>query len=85
MFSGTLIINNIPTREKGKSVEYIELVDSNINNFKSNVAEIFKSNDWNITTVRFQKSGSSKLFTFDEMADAEFVFTTVKAFWFANI
>ena len=85
MFSGTLIVHNIPNREKDKSVEYIELVDSSIDNFKLNIEKIFKSNEWNITTALFQKSGTSKLCTIDEMSNTEFVFTTVKVFWLANI
>lgn len=84
MFSGILLLHNIPNREKAKSVEYFELADSSINNFKSNIVELFKSNEWDISTVRFQKSTSNKLFSFDEMKNEEFIFTTVKAFWFVN-
>ena len=85
MYSGTLIIHILPLGEKKRSISYIELVDSNIENFKNKVAEIFKSNDWNVATTRFQKSGSGKLFTYDQMENGEFIFTTVNVFLNVNI
>lgn len=85
MFSGSLIIHNIPNSGNHVSQATIKITDTNIKNYKNKVAEIFKSNDWNITSTRFQKSGSSKLFTFDQMLDTEFIFTTVNAFLIVNI
>ena len=85
MYFGTLIIHNLPLGEKKRSMTAIELVDSNIENFKNKVGEIFKSNDWNIATTRFQKSGCGKLFTYDQMENCEFIFTTVTVFLNLNI
>ena len=85
MFSGTLILHNLPNREKNKSIEYIEIINPNIDNFKVKILELFNSNNWPITIAKFFKANSNKLFSFDEIENAEFIFTTVNVFWFANI
>ena len=84
MFSGSIIIYNIPNGGNNKSVAFIELVDSKIDNFKSQVADLFKSNGWNIITTRFQKSGSTIQLTFDQMNSQDFVFSTVNVYLMIN-
>ncbi len=84
MFSGSIIIYNIPNGGNNKSVAFIELNDAKIENFKSKVADLFKSNELNITSTRFQKPGSSKLFTFDQMTSQDFVFTSINAYLMIN-
>lgn len=85
MYSGTIIIHNIPKCGNNTSIAAINLTDSSIENFKNKVAEIFKSNEWNITTTRFQKNGFSKLYKFDQMTSGDFIFTTVNAYLIVNI
>ncbi len=84
MYSGTIIINNVILNNK-KTIMAYDLSDPNISNFKNKVAGIFQSNCWDIELARFQKSGSGKLFAFDQMGCEEFVFTTVNVFLNLNI
>jgi hypothetical protein len=84
MYTGTIIIHNIPKYKNNMSIASFELYDSSIENFKCKVAEIFESNGFNIKTTLFQKSGSIKLFTFDQMLNVEFIFTTINAFLITN-
>jgi hypothetical protein len=80
MFSGDLIILNIPNK-----LMAFELSDKQIDNFKNKVEEIFKLNNWNILTAKFQKCGVDKLYTFEQMENSDFVFGKVNCVLNVNI
>lgn len=82
MFDGDLIIFNIPN---SNNFLPIKLTDEKIDNFKNRVEEIFKLNNWNISTAKFQKSGFGKLYPFEQMENSDFVFGKVNCVLNANI
>jgi hypothetical protein len=77
MFHGDLMIFNSTNSNK---IIPIELSDEQIDNFKKNIEEIFKLNNWNISTAKFQKSGFGKLYPFGQMENSDFVFGKVNCF-----
>lgn len=79
MFKGCLTILS-----NGKII-YKEIVSLSIDNFKPQVIDLFKSNNWDIVEAKFQKSGFGKLHTFDQMQSSDFVFGTVRVFLKLNI
>ena len=77
MFHGDLIIFNIPN---SNNILPIKLTDEQSDNFKNKIVEIFKLNNWNISTAKFQKSGFGKLFPFEQMENGDFIFGKVNCF-----